>query len=128
MFDFVFGQPVFVKIIEGSNEARRLHLNSNTPIDAFIRTGVVVTVGRRYISVQLDNSQVIVKFYKDTLLEASSYSAQFKLYATKQCIYEENEYEKLVLNIRRVFDIGGIGKKCTLSQLRRIDAILNEVK
>lgn len=125
MVDFLFGQSVFVKILKGSNEARRLHLDSNTPIDAFIRTGVVVTVGRRYITVQLDNSPVTIKFYKDTLYEVSNYSAEFKLYATIQDIYDENEYEQLLLKIRRTFDISS-RKTCTLSQLRRIDAILKE--
>lgn len=125
---FKAGESVVLRIIQGSNASR--YIRSETNIEKWIKDDnyAVKTVGRKYITIVNGNGWDI-KFDKDDLMEVVKYGgSDYELFHTKEEIYEDIKSKKLFDTISSYFTAYGWNRhrKYTLSQLERIDAILNE--
>lgn len=109
------GQTICLKPV--GNMTR--HLNGNI-LDA-IREVKVTKVGRKYFYTDRFNNK---KFSLEEMRDVSEYSAEWKVYLSKQDIIDEIECDKLAYKIR--CQIGSYGKtNLTLDQLRRINEIIS---
>ena len=90
-----------------------------------IREGVVVSVGRKYITVRIDLFPPM-KFSIETMLEESGYSPRFCLFSSFEAAEDERVRKKLETELRERFHykIGTL----SLQQLRAISDILNDKK
>lgn len=128
--DFKVGNKVYLKIIAGSNRAWRLK-NKETTIDDWIVEAEVVSVGRKYITVKLDDRGFHTEKFDITNGFRHYYNiggADYNLLLSKEGVYEEEERKSLYSNIKDMyFNSFGNGKeKISLDKLKRIKAILEE--
>lgn len=121
------GQEIWVKIEDYSNAAK--HIGDNIEERAF--KGEITKVGRKYISVKffkpngvyLEEKFKIDDDYKQVWICGG---ADYKLYLTKQDIFDEIEMDKLHSNIKSEFNSFNNNNKFTLDQLQRIIEIIKE--
>ena len=128
---FTVGESVVLKILKRGDNAR--YMKDKTYINDWIKTDYAVQkVGRKYITVSnnINNPRCNVKFDKETLEEVSDYSADYELFHNKDEIYEDEKRKELFYTIELEFTGYGYDRyrKFTLSQLERINDILNENK
>ena len=91
-----------------------------------ILEGKVVSVGRRYCTVEIDDGYIIqCKFYMQGFRQVSNYAPDYILYFKKQDILDEREQSRLYNEIRQCFDVFN-EKSLSIDQLRRIGVIINE--
>jgi len=119
----VVGQKVFIKIIERSNAARYIKSNK---VDDWIYEGLVIKIGRKYITVRFNNGREEKFDKKDNHINISKYSADYQLYLTKQEIVDKMEINKLYEKIQYNFNNWNNNNRFNLDQLRRIVNIIDE--
>lgn len=109
------GDKVYLKAVGNIARGRK---------EVFIKEDIITKIGRKYFEV--GNGLRPLKFHIEGLQqEVGGYSADWELYFSKQEIIDEEEFEKLVWEIKMKFS--SYSKvNLTLDQLRRINAIIKE--
>ena len=91
---------------------------------------IITKIGRKYLEVNMEgySDAFAIKFdMSNDFRHATNYSPDYILYFSLQDILDEEEYNLLLGNIRKLF--GTYGKcKLSLEQLRQIDEIIKDVK
>jgi tRNA U34 5-carboxymethylaminomethyl modifying enzyme MnmG/GidA len=118
--ELTVGQRVY--LLRVGNNARYY---KGEPIEKLIEEVEIAKVGRKYIEIKFDERFSTVKFNKEDLRQVTEYSADWKLYLSKQDIFNEKESEDLSWKIRQFFDYGA-SSKLTLEQLRKINDIIED--
>lgn len=121
--DFTKGQLVYLYVIGGSNEYRRLKSRNETdvPIDKRIIPTTVVNIGKRFITVDYAN----LKFdMTDDFKEYSNYSKDYELFLDKEYIYNKNKSDNLFNCIKHYFS-NTYKNVFTVEQLEQVVNILN---
>ncbi|MFV4887538.1 hypothetical protein RY279_19035 [Bacillus velezensis] len=112
------GIPVFLKPV---NDAARYGRK-----DVLEKT--VLKIGKKYFYVG-DTGETetrrMFKFSLEDMTQATEYSADWELYLSKQEVIDEEEKERLIFEIRSVFNRWS-SVDLTLDQLRRIHAVISE--
>jgi hypothetical protein len=117
------GMTVFV--LKVGNAARQ-SLQRGDPIGERIVEGTVSKVGRKYFSIS-GITYEDVQFHIDGLRQKSQYLPSYKVYFSRQEIYDEDEATELRTRLKRSLDLfNGELNKLSLDQLRRMVAILDE--
>lgn len=120
--DFTKGQTVYLFIIEGSNEFRYV---KEKPFSERIKPTTVISVGKKYISVDLRGSTI--KFdIDDDFLEVSNYSRNYKLFLDEQSIYDYQESEDLYWQIKQRFGYWQNDGLYDLTTLRQIKEMIEK--
>ncbi|CAI6273794.1 hypothetical protein NRS6186_11415 [Bacillus subtilis] len=89
---------------------------------------IVLKKGRKYFYVGNTGeteTRRMFKFSLEDMREVAEYSSDWELYLSKQEIIDEEEKEKLIFEMRSVFNRWSTAD-LTLDQLRRIHAIISE--
>lgn len=124
--DIKKGDTVYVKIEEMSNAARRVKMSMNN-IDEWLFEGVVVSVGRKYITVKWNDwKEAKFSIEKDYREHYTCGGADYKLYANKQEVLDEKESDIIYSQIREKFSVYRNNHKLSLDQLKRIREIIEE--
>lgn len=92
------GDPVWLRVLPHSNEARRIAKLETD--DAWLCKGEILFIGQKYITVQLEDSVCTLKFEIETFNEAGDQSASYKLFATRHEAYSAVRGERLWMEIR----------------------------
>lgn len=125
------GQEIWVKVEEGSNASRYI---DKTKTEEWIFKGEVIKAGRKYITVKFKknntNSFIEKKFnVEDDYREHYTCGgADYKLYLSKQSIFDEVESETIYTQITSVFNGWKNNNKFSLDQLRKIKDIVEDNK
>ena len=125
--DFKVGQDVYVKIVEGSNRARRMNDKSN--IDNWIEEKIVTKIGNKYITVanKDDKEWGIEKF--DITNNFNHYytcgGQDYELYLSREDILKDIKSERLYREIKTRFSDWKNKQRYTLEQLESINKIIN---
>lgn len=87
----------------------------------------VTKVGRKYFTCKLDKTSYWeTKYYIDTWHERTDYIADSCLYETPQEWKDESEAKKICQRIFHAFEYGHNKQGITLSDLRKIEEIIEE--
>lgn len=123
--DIKKGDTVFARIEEGSNASRRITMTLDN-VDKWVLEGIVISVGRRYITVKFS------EYHEEKFDIEHEYrqkhtcgGADYKLYTSKQEILDEREATMIYRRLRNEFTSIN-NKTFTLDQLRRIRDIVSE--
>ena len=121
--DFTKGQLVYLYVIGGSNEYRRLKSRNETdvPIDKRIIPTTVVNIGKRFITVDYGNLKFDIT---DDFKEYSNYSKDYELFLDKESIYNKDKSDRLFNRIRHYF-FYTYKNMFTVEQLEQVVNILN---
>lgn len=120
--DFSVGQTAYMYCV-GSNVRR--YINGSKTSD-YIKEVVVVSVGKKLVTVQQANSRHIIKFdASNDFCQKTAYSADYALFLTKQDIYDYVEANELYTRIQSNFNSYRNHKSYTVEQLRSVCDILN---
>lgn len=118
--DFKKGQEVFLLIREGSNAFRHLQ---NKAVENRIQRATVITVGNKYITVQLNRWEKISFDIADDFRQAYDCCEDYKLFLTEQDVYDYEERRTLFKTLHDAFDYSR-SEKYSLTQLKAIREIL----
>lgn len=89
---------------------------------------IIKKVGRKYFEVwDGEHEYTITKFHLDTKRQVTNYSPDWILYFSKQEVINEQEHNKIISEIRKVFE-GWSKVNLSLEQLREIKKIIDEGK
>ena len=117
--DFKKRQEVFLLIREGSNEYRRI---KDEPFEKRILRATVVTVGRKYITVEYRNWPPIMFDIEDDFRQVYDCSEDYKLFLTEQAVHDYEERRILFRELRETFNYTN-EEKYSLEQLRAVKSI-----
>ncbi|MGF2740747.1 MULTISPECIES: hypothetical protein [unclassified Bacillus (in: firmicutes)] len=112
------GTPVFLKPVNDAARYGRKEVLEKT----------VLKKGKKYFyigNMGETETRRMLKFSLEDMTQVTEYSADWELYLSKQEIIDEEEKEKLIFEIRSVFNRWS-SVDLTLDQLRRIHAIISE--
>lgn len=118
--DFKKGQDVFLLIIEGSNAFRPIQ---NKSIENRILRATVITVGSKYITVQLNRWEKVSFYIADDFRQAYDCCEDYKLFLTEQDLRDYEERRTLFKTLHDAFGYSR-SEKYSLEQLQAIKAIL----
>lgn len=126
--DFSIGQKVYLKIIKGSNAARRINKDESETSESWIKEKVVTKIGKKYITVGNNTGSTYGEEKFDITQDFRHYytigSADYKLYLSKDEILEDMECEKLYNDIKNLFSSYDNNRKYTLKQLQKVKELL----
>ena len=122
--DLKKGDKVIVAIIPQSNASRYKDMSIQN-IDNWTYEANAVTVGRKYITTNFGKN---MKFMIDDGLEYSDYPANYKIYLTKEDVFEERQNEELWILAKNKFSSWSNVNGYTTNQLKQVLEILNENK
>lgn len=102
--DLKKGDIVTLAIEKGSNASRGLNM-SLANIDEWTVSAEVITVGRKYITVQLDNSWKEQKKFEidNNYREKSECSNDYRLFTSKDEVIRDRKSEMLCFEISKIF-------------------------
>ena len=125
--DFKIGQNVYLKIVEGSNRARRI--NDKCNIDNWIEEKTVTKIGNKYITVANPNNTEWGEEKFDVTNNFNHFytcgGQDYELFLSKEDILRDLESEKLYNKIKDKFSSWKNKSKYTLEQLQSMIEILN---
>jgi hypothetical protein len=124
--DFKIGQIVYLKIVEGSNAARRIN-KSNT--EEWIKEKIVTKIGNKFISVANADDDRYGEEKFDMTNNFSHYytcgGQDYELYLSREDILNDIQSEKLYSEIQSKFSGWKNKRKYSLEQLQSIAQIIN---
>ena len=127
--DLKKGDKVVLAIERGSNASRRVNMSLEN-ISEWTRTGEVITVGRKYITVKMDTSwEQIEKFEVefDYRQKVSCGGSDYKLYVALEDIINERKAEKICDKLQSIFSSWS-RPNISLSTLEKIEEMIdNEI-
>lgn len=125
--DFKIGQIVYLRIVEGSNAARRIDKSNK---EAWILKKEVTKIGKKYISVANVGEPRWGEEKFDIQNNFSHYytvgGQDYELFLSKEDIIRYIESEELYSKLQSLFSGWKNNGKYTLEQLQKIDEIVNE--
>ncbi len=119
MIDLKKGQMVFIETI--GNRYQKKSLTKR----------VITSLGPKYIGVNIggeNHYKHVIKFHKDNLREVSDYSANYRLWLSKEQYQENEDRLKYIQSIGRVVSNHQWTSGIKTPQLKRIHDVLIEVE